>query len=285
MKANDAILVTTFVRFRRENWRPDRDVILALTADEESGSSNGVAWLLEHHRDLVDAEFVLNADSGGVTTLKGKTVNVDIEASEKMYADFELTATNPGGHSSLPTPDNAIYHVADALARLEKAPFPVELNEITRTYFERRATLENAQTRADMNAILQKPPDPAAVARLSRDPRYNSMMRTTCVATRLSAGHANNALPQLAQASLLCRARHPVPYRCRDRPAKTHTARLRRSGRRRLGRMPHLSEEPMLRRVEACGHARACVDLRVDVLDVTAGSFAGDRELLGDLLV
>ena len=205
MKVDDAILVTTFIRFHRERYRPDRDLILALTADEEGGKSNGVDWLLKNHRDLIDAAFVLNADSGGLTTMHGKPVNVDLEASEKQYADFQLTALNPGGHSSLPTPDNAIYHIADALSRLEHAPFPVELNSVTRTYFERRAPLENGQTKADMNAILHTPPDPAAVARLSRDPRYNSMLRTTCVATRLSAGHANNALPQTAQAIVNCR--------------------------------------------------------------------------------
>jgi len=205
MKVDDAILVTTFIRFEREGFRPSRDLILALTADEEGGKSNGVDWLLKNHRELIDAEFVLNMDAGGVTTIKGKPVNVDVEASEKQYADFELTVINPGGHSSLPTPDNAIYHLADALSRLEHSPFPVEFNAVTRTYFERRATLENARTNADMNAILHTPPDGAAVARLSQDPRYNSMLRTTCVATRLSAGHANNALPQTAQAIVNCR--------------------------------------------------------------------------------
>src|ERR1035438_1317080 len=205
MKVDDAILVTTFIRFLREGYRPDRDLILALTADEEGGKSNGVEWLLKNHRELIDAAFVLNADSGGLTTMKGKAVNVDVEASEKQYADFELTALNPGGHSSLPTPDNAIYHLADALSRLEHSPFSVELNAVTRTYFERRAPLESGQAKADMNAILHTPPDAEAVTRLSKDPRYNSMMRTTCVATRLSAGHANNALPQTAQAIVNCR--------------------------------------------------------------------------------
>ena len=205
MKVSDAILVTTFIRFLREGYRPDRDLILALTADEEGGKSNGVDWLLKNHRDLVDAQFVINHDGGGVTTRNGKPVNVDVEASEKQYADFELTSLNPGGHSSLPTPDNAIYHISDALSRLEHSPFPVELNEVTRTYFERRAPLEAAQTKADMNAVLHNPPDAAAVARLSQDPRYNSMLRTTCVATRLNAGHANNALPQTAQAIVNCR--------------------------------------------------------------------------------
>jgi acetylornithine deacetylase/succinyl-diaminopimelate desuccinylase-like protein len=205
MKVDDAILITTFIRFHQEKYRPDRDLILALTADEEGGKSNGVDWLLKNHRDLVDAAFVLNADAGGVTTVKGKPVNVDLEASEKLYADYQVTATNPGGHSSLPVLDNAIYHIADALGRLERAPFPVELNPVTRTYFERRAPLETGQTAADMKAILRTPPDPAAVARLSADARYNSTLRTTCVATRLNAGHANNALPQLAQANVNCR--------------------------------------------------------------------------------
>jgi acetylornithine deacetylase/succinyl-diaminopimelate desuccinylase-like protein len=205
MKVDDAAVVTAFIRFKREGYRPDRDIILALTADEEGGKSNGVDWLLRNHRELVDAEFALNPDAGGVTSVNGKAVNVDIEASEKLYADFQLTATNPGGHSSLPVPDNAIYHIADALARLERSPFPFELNEVTRTYFERRANLESGQTAADMRAIFHRPPDEAAIARLSADARYNSTMRTTCVATRLSAGHANNALPQLAQANVNCR--------------------------------------------------------------------------------
>jgi acetylornithine deacetylase/succinyl-diaminopimelate desuccinylase-like protein len=205
MKVSDAILVTTFIRFKREGYRPDRDIILALTADEESGKSNGVDWLLKNHRDLVDAAFALNPDSGGVTTVKGKPLNVDVEANEKLYADFELGATNAGGHSSLPVPDNAIYHIADALSRLEHAPFPFELNPITRAYFERRAALETGQTAADMRAILRMPPDKEAIARLSKDARFNSLLRTTCVATRLNAGHANNALPQQAKANVNCR--------------------------------------------------------------------------------
>ncbi|HUD98865.1 MAG TPA: M20/M25/M40 family metallo-hydrolase [Bryobacteraceae bacterium] len=205
MKVSDAALVTTLIRFRQEGYRPDRDIIVALTADEEGGKSNGVDWLLRNHRDLLDAEFALNFDSGGVTAVDGKPLDLDIEASEKLYADFQLTATNPGGHSSLPVPDNAIYHIADALSRLERAPFPFELNDVTRAYFERRAALETGQTAADMRAILQSPPSQAAIARLSQDARYNSTIHTTCVATRLNAGHANNALPQLAQANVNCR--------------------------------------------------------------------------------
>ncbi len=205
MKMNDAAVVTAFMRFKREGYRPDRDLILALTADEEGGKSNGVDWLLKNHRDLVDAEFALNPDGGGLTTRHGQPVNLDIEASEKLYADFQLSSVNPGGHSSLPVPDNAIYHLAGALTRLEHSPFPFELNEVTRAYFERRAGLETGEKAADMRAILRTPPDEAAIARLSRDARFNSTMHTTCVATRLSAGHANNALPQLAQANVNCR--------------------------------------------------------------------------------
>src|SRR6202162_2254310 len=124
MKANDAILITTLIRLKKENYRPDRDLILALTADEEGGKSNGVDWLLKNHRDLIDAEFVLNADGGGVYTRGGKPAIITVDASEKLYADFQLTVTNPGGHSSLPVPDNAIYHLTDALVRLERHEFP-----------------------------------------------------------------------------------------------------------------------------------------------------------------
>jgi acetylornithine deacetylase/succinyl-diaminopimelate desuccinylase-like protein len=205
MKVSDAILVTDFIRLKREGYVPDRDIILALTADEEGGKSNGVDWLLKNHRDLVDAAFALNPDSGGVTTVKGKPLNVDVEANEKLYADFELDATNSGGHSSLPVPDNAIYHIADALSRLEHFSFPFELNPITRAYFEKRAALESGEIAADMKAMLKTPPDQQAIARLSRDPRFNSLLRTTCVATRLKAGHANNALPQQAEANVNCR--------------------------------------------------------------------------------
>jgi len=205
MKSNDAILVATLIRYKQEGFVPNRDIVLALTAGEESGVANGVDWLLKNRRQLVDAEFVLNPDGGGVVTERGKPVNVDVEASEKIYADFALTARNKGGHSSLPVPDNAIYHIAGALGKLEHSPFPFELNNVTRAYFEQMATLEKGQRGEDMMAILRATPDPAAIARLSADPRFNSTMRTTCVATRLNAGHANNALPQSAEAIVNCR--------------------------------------------------------------------------------
>ncbi len=205
MKSGDAIMVTTFIRLKKEGYTPDRDLILMLTADEEGGQSNGADWLVKHHRDLVDAEFAINHDGGGVYTVHGKPLVVSVDATEKLYADYELKATNPGGHSSLPVPDNAIYHIAEALARLEHYRFPLELNEITRAYFEKIAGVSPPQTAADMREVLKPAPDPAAVARLSADPINNSTLHTTCVATRLDAGHANNALPQMARANVNCR--------------------------------------------------------------------------------
>ena len=205
MKDGDAIFVATLIRLKQEGYKPGRDLILALTADEEGGKSNGVDWLLKNHRDLIDVEFVLNADGGGVDTENGKPVIVSMDATEKLYADFQLTVTNPGGHSSLPVPNNAIYALAEDLTRLARYQFPVELNPVTRTYFERMASVETGQKAADMRAILKTPPDPEAIARLSEDPLQNGTMRTTCVATRLDAGHANNALPQTARANVNCR--------------------------------------------------------------------------------
>src|ERR1700722_14136888 len=205
MKEADAIAVTDFIRLKKEGFVPNRDIILALTADEEGGQSNGVSWLVQNHRDLIDAEFALNPDSGGVVSDRGKALTVEFEATEKLYGDYQVLATNPGGHSSLPKPDNAIYHVADALGVLQKSPFPFELNSVTREYFGQMAKIETGQTAADMRAILGEHPDPAAIQRLSQDARYNSTMRTTCVATMLSGGHAPNALPQRAEANVNCR--------------------------------------------------------------------------------
>ncbi len=205
MKESDAILVTTFIRLKKEGYKPDRDLILALTADEEGGKSNGVDWLIKNQRDLLDAEYVVNPDGGGVDLQNGKPMDMDADATEKLYGDYQLTALNPGGHSSLPVPDNAIYHIADALQRLQNYTFPFELNAITRAYFQKMSTLESGQTGSDMKAILATPPDKTAIKRLSENPEYNSIMHTTCVATRLSGGHANNALPQTAQANVNCR--------------------------------------------------------------------------------
>src|SRR3984893_612040 len=167
VKDGDAILVTTLIRLQQEGYTPDRDIIVALTADEEGGKSNGVDWLLRNHRDLIDAEYVLNPDGGGVYTRNGKPAIVEVDASEKLYADYQLEAKNAGGHSSLPVPDNAIYHLASGLGRLEQHQFPFELNEVTRVFFARMASVEQGQTAADMQAILKNPPSAEAIRRLS----------------------------------------------------------------------------------------------------------------------
>jgi acetylornithine deacetylase/succinyl-diaminopimelate desuccinylase-like protein len=203
MKGSDAIVVTDLIRLKKEGYVPDRDIILALTADEEIGSSNGVDWLLKNHRELIDAEYALNPDSGQVRSEQPPAV--EFEATEKLYADYQVEATNPGGHSSLPRSDNAIYHIANALAALQRSPFPFELNPVTREFFGAMARIESGQTAADLRAILEDPPAQAAIERLSQSPRYNSTMRTTCVATMLSGGHSLNALPQRAAANVNCR--------------------------------------------------------------------------------
>jgi acetylornithine deacetylase/succinyl-diaminopimelate desuccinylase-like protein len=205
MKDGVAIMVTTLLRYRSEGYRPERDIILALTADEEGGTANGVDWLLKNRRDLVDAEFVLNHDGGGVTLENGRAVQVDLTASEKVYADFDLTVTNPGGHSSVPPRENAIYSLARALDRISAHDFAFELNNVTRAYFERVAKRTDGARAATIRGILQTPPDAAALKQLSDDPIDNAIVRTTCVATRLEGGHANNALPQTARANVNCR--------------------------------------------------------------------------------
>jgi acetylornithine deacetylase/succinyl-diaminopimelate desuccinylase-like protein len=205
MKDGDAIMSATLIRMKKEGYVPSRDIILTMTADEEGSPSNGVDWLIKNNRSLIDAEFVLNHDGGGVLLDHGRPVYMEVDVSEKLYGDFVLTATNPGGHSSLPVPNNAIYQLAEALTRLSRFHFPFELNDITRAYYEQQAKAEKGQRAADIRAILTNPADLEAVGRLSKDPIDNSTLHTTCVATRLNAGHANNALPQTAQANVNCR--------------------------------------------------------------------------------
>jgi acetylornithine deacetylase/succinyl-diaminopimelate desuccinylase-like protein len=205
MKEGDAILVTNFIRLKKEGYVPDRDLILALTADEEGGSFNGVDWLLKEHRDWIDAEYCINLDGGEFEKDKDKRLLAGIQASEKVYVDFQFETLNPGGHSSVPSPDNAIYHLAGALSRLQSFSFSLKINEITRSYFEKNAAMETGQVSADMIAVAKQPPDSAAVQRLSAVPYFNSLLHTTCVATMLSGGHAPNALPQTARANVNCR--------------------------------------------------------------------------------
>ena len=205
-KAMASQFVANLIRLKEEGFKPDRDIILALTADEEGGNFNGADWLVKNHKDLIDAEFAIN-EGGGGNMRKGKYLSNEVQASEKVYQDFQLEVRNAGGHSSLPVKDNAIYHLAGGLARLSAFDFPVELNEVTRAYFARSAEVEmDPKLAADMRAVAKPTPDLAAAARLSASlPYYNAMMRTTCVATKLLGGHATNALPQMASANVNCR--------------------------------------------------------------------------------
>ena len=205
MKGPDAIMLASLIRLRQEGFRPTRDIILALTADEEGGGANGVQWLVQHHRELVDAQFVLSGDDYSVLVVNGKPLYFKLVASEKIYADFQLQVTNKGGHSSVPVAENAIYTLTRGLDRLAAYEFPFELNAVTREYYRRLAQIDSGQRAADMRAILGNPPDRQALERLSADPVARSITHTTCVATRLDAGHANNALPQRAQAVVNCR--------------------------------------------------------------------------------
>ena len=204
-KAMASIFVANMLRMKAESYVPDRDIILALTADEEGGAANGADYLVRQHKDLIDAAYAINEGGGG--TLVGNTpLYHTVQATEKVYIDFTLSATNTGGHSSVPRPDNAIYQLSQALLNISRFQFPVELNAITRGFFEQTAKVEpRAEIAAAMRAIVANPMDASANATLSTDARYSSMLRTSCVATRLAGGHANNALPQSATANVNCR--------------------------------------------------------------------------------
>ena len=203
-KAQAAVWVANLIRYKREGFKPDRDLILALTADEEGGGPfNGVDWLLKNRRELIDADFALN-EGGRGEMLHGKRISNDIGLAEKTYADFRFEVRNKGGHSSRPVPDNAIYHLAAALTKLADYNFPLQINDVTRAYFEQMSRIETgdlAKTMAEVSQGSQQ-----AMTRLAAtSPGYNSMLRTTCVATQLEGGHAPNALPQLAAANVNCR--------------------------------------------------------------------------------
>ncbi|WP_426534459.1 M20/M25/M40 family metallo-hydrolase [Bradyrhizobium sp. McL0615] len=203
-----ATFVANMIRYKKEGYKPDRDIILALETDEEILDRNevGIQWLLKHHRDLIDAEFALN-EGGSVGLKDGKPIRNSVQTSEKVSVSFLLEVKNKGGHSSLPAKDNAIYRLAEGLVRLSNFRFPMNLNETTRAYFDRTAQFEGEQTAADIRAALSDKPDPASLSfvRLAANPVYNAQLRTTCVATMLEGGHALNALPQLATAKVNCR--------------------------------------------------------------------------------
>ena len=203
-KDEAAIYVANLIRMKEENWVPDRDIIVALTADEEGGPNNGVQWLLENRRDLIDAEYAFNEGGGGILD-EGKHISNTVQAAEKKYQNFVFEVTNEGGHSSRPRPDNAIYELAQALVRVGHHRFPVRLNEVTRAYLRASADIERPEIGRAMRSLLEDETDSAAIAVLARDTRLNSMLRSTCVATLLEGGHAPNALPQRARATVNCR--------------------------------------------------------------------------------
>jgi acetylornithine deacetylase/succinyl-diaminopimelate desuccinylase-like protein len=203
-KAQAAVWVANLIRYKHEGFKPDRDLILALTADEEGGGPyNGVDWLLKNHRELIDSDFALN-EGGRGEMLQGKRIANDIGLAEKTYADFRFEVRNKGGHSSRPVKDNAIYHLASALTKLSDYDFPLEVNDVTKAYFGQMSKIETGDLSQTMLQVSQGSKD--AMARLAAlSPGYNSMLRTTCVATQLEGGHAPNALPQLAAANVNCR--------------------------------------------------------------------------------
>jgi acetylornithine deacetylase/succinyl-diaminopimelate desuccinylase-like protein len=203
-KAMASIFIANLLRFKQEGYKPDRDLILTLTADEEGGGSNGVRWLIANHKDLIDAAYALNEGGGGALR-DGKPFINSVGAAEKVSANFTMSTANRGGHSSVPRDDNAIYELAEALTKIGKHQFPVMLNEVTKAYFTKTATIEKPEMSAAMKTIVANPNDAAASATISADPRYRSMLRTTCVATMLNGGHARNALPQKATANINCR--------------------------------------------------------------------------------
>ena len=203
-KDEAAIYTANFIRMRREGFVPDRDIVVALTADEEGGPRNGVRFLLEEHRELIDAAFALNEGGGGMAR-DGEKISNNVQAAEKKFLSYYFTATNPGGHSSLPVKKNAIYDLSQALLAVQGYDFPVMLNEVTEAFFAGSADLVGGEMGEAMRRIVTDPDDAAAAATLSEDTGYNSRLRTTCVATLLEGGHAQNALPQTAQANVNCR--------------------------------------------------------------------------------
>jgi acetylornithine deacetylase/succinyl-diaminopimelate desuccinylase-like protein len=206
MKDGDAALVGSLIRLHHEGFIPDRDLIFAFTADEEAGGdSNGPAFLLKDHRELIDAGVTINLDGGGGCAKNGERLYFQVGTSEKTYVTFTLETMSAGGHGSLPGPDNAIYRLVDGLGRLEAYKFPVMLTATTRASFERMAALEPGENGPDMRAVAKSPPDLAAAERLSKTVRLNAQLRTTCVATLISGGHAENALPQRAKSTVQCR--------------------------------------------------------------------------------
>lgn len=203
-KTGAAILIANFIRLKREGFEPDRDLIVMLAADEETTGASAL-WLTTEKRDLIDAAFALNTDAGLVMLKDGQPLAFMMQTGEKVYASYKLEAQDPGGHSSLPRPDNPIYRIARTLVSVQENPFPVSLNDTTRAFFERWAPLAPPGERTLLEGLLAESQDPQVLAALKEAPYYNSLARTTCVATLLDGGHAENALPQTATATVNCR--------------------------------------------------------------------------------
>jgi len=221
MKGPGMSTLTAMIRLKKEGFVPDRDIIIAFTADEEAGGdANGAEWLVKNHRDLIDAEFVVNPDSGEDAYRGNRKLLMGVQTSEKQYLTFEIEATDKGGHSSRPTPENPIYHVAGALTRLSHYQFPVHLTDTTKVYFAKRALFETGQTKDDMLAVASGKPDDAALQRLSAAVETNIMLRSTCVATQFDGGRSESALPVDAKAVIQCRI---MPGETQDFVEKTLT--------------------------------------------------------------
>jgi acetylornithine deacetylase/succinyl-diaminopimelate desuccinylase-like protein len=205
-KSMAAVWTDALIRFKRENFQPKRTIRMALTCGEETtGVFNGADWLTTNRKDLMDAAFVLNEGGGGLTDGKGKLVSQNLQVGEKTYRDFVLTTTNPGGHSSIPVRDNALYQMAEALLKVRDHQFPLVMSDTTRTFFERAGPMRGGELGAAMVALAKNPADKAAEAIVNSDRSYHSMLRTTCVATMQQGGHAENALPQSVTANVNCR--------------------------------------------------------------------------------
>ena len=204
-KGGAAVLVANMLRWKQEKYVPSRDVIMVLTTDEETSAEDGIMWLIKHTPELKNAEYALNTDAGGLWERGGKPTAFYVQSSEKMYQTFTIEASNRGGHSSVPRADNAIYALAKGLSRIEAYRFPTMYNDVTRASFAKSVALESGQQAEDMRAAARGDTSGAAIDRLSTEPAFNGNLRTTCVATMLAGGHAENALPQKATATVNCR--------------------------------------------------------------------------------
>ncbi|QNQ10172.1 M20/M25/M40 family metallo-hydrolase [Sphingomonas alpina] len=205
-KSMAAVWADLMIRFKKDGYRPKRMIKMALTCGEETTYAfNGAQWLAQNKADLIAAEFALNEGGGGDTDGKGKVIVQTMQVGEKAVQNFRLEATNAGGHSSIPIRDNAIYELSDALARVRDYEFPVLMTDTTKAFFAKAGAARTDKIGAAMVAIAANPQDKAAEAIVSTDRTYHSMLRTTCVATLLDGGHANNALPQRAGANVNCR--------------------------------------------------------------------------------